>query len=528
MHSSAFLPHLKGFDIASVHVAEDQVDVEVVAVRPQARCPLCRQWSTRVHSRYRRTVADLPWSGLHVTLSVLARRFRCRAEECPRRIFCERLPDLVAAYARRTFQLAAALAAVGFALGGRPGTRLARKLHLPTSRMTLLRLVRATPDPAPPATRILGVDEWAFRRGRRFGTILVDLERHCPVDLLPEATAASLATWLRQRSGVEVISRDRGGAFADGARQGAPEATQVADRFHLLKNLGEAVERVLRRHADLLRCVPAPGAGLVPTEVLRPDRRASRERTRREMHHRFAVIRRSKARGMSIAATARALGLHRHTVEKYWALEKPPERRYTQRRASALAPFEAYLQERWRQGQPKARGLWKEIVAQGYAGAYENVARYVAALKHLERSGEAPPPTGLTPRQAVALTLLRPRDKTPAEQQAVANVKALHPALGDAIRLLERFARLIRHRTDIRSPEDLDRWMIDAAEAAHPELTAFVVKLKQDRDAVRAAFELPYSQGQTEGQITRLKALKRAMYGRANFDLLRKRFLVAG
>ncbi|MBI3967821.1 MAG: transposase [Chloroflexi bacterium] len=183
--------------------------------------------------------------------------------------------------------------------------------------------LRAIPDPIPTTLRVLGADEWAFRRGRHFGTILVDLERHRPVDLLPEA---SFATWLGAHRGVEVISRDRGGAFADGARRAAPEATQVADRFHLLTNLGEGVMRVLRRHGDLIRQVPAPGAGLVPTELLRPDRRASRERTRCSMRQRFEAILRLKAQRLSIAATARALGLHQHTIGKYWSLQQSPER----------------------------------------------------------------------------------------------------------------------------------------------------------------------------------------------------------
>jgi transposase len=303
----------------------------------------------------------------------------------------------------------------------------------------------------------------------------------------------------------------------------------VADRFHLLKNFGQAVERVLRRHAHLVRQVPAPDASRVSTENLRPDRRPSREGVRQEMSQRFDAIRGLKDRGCSIAATARTLGLHRHTVEKYWPLETAPERRYTRHRPSALAPYEASLQELWWQGQRKARSLWRALVSQGYTGDYENVARFVAALKRLETDGPpSPSAERLTPRQAVALTVLRPERRTLAERRAIGQLKRLSPEVATVVQLVERFAQLLRERTDPDVPERFERWMTDTVASGHRELVAFVRKLRQDHDAVRAAFELPYSQGQIEGQITRLKALKRAMSGRANFDLLRKRFLAYG
>jgi len=457
----------------------------------------------------------------------VARRFRCRVGKCRRRIFCERLPGVVAAHARHTHRLAGTLQSIGLTLGGRPGARLAAKLHTPTSRGTLLRLVRALPDPPSTTPRVLGVDEWAFRRGRRYGTILVDLEHCRPVELLPEATATAFATWLREHRSPEIISRDRGGAYADGARQGAPGALQVADRFHLLRNLGDATERVLRRHMDRLQRIPPPGAPALPTSVLRPDRRISRERTQQEMQQRYEAIRGLRTRGLSISATARALGLHRHTVEKYERLEAAPVRRHTWRSPSALAPYAAYLQERWRQGARKARGLWREIVARGYPGAYQNVARYVAALRKQAGSGAAalPTTTGLTAPRAVGLALVRPDQQTTPERQIVQQVKAAHPELHTAVTLLERFARLIRRQTEQPAVQELAQWIAGARAEGLPEVTGFVVKLEQDRSAVEAALTLPYSQGQTEGQINRLKTLKRTMYGRANFDLLRKRFL---
>src|SRR4051812_27282060 len=211
-------------------------------------CPLCGGASARVHSHYQRTLADLPWQGRIVALRVQARRFRCATPGCQRRIFAERLPEVAALRARRTGRLADIQRHIGLALGGEAGSRLARRLTMPIAATTLLGMLRrgapGTPTQAP---RVLGVDDWAWRRGRRYGTILVDLERHRVVDLLPDRHADTLVEWLKAHPGAEVISRDRGGTYADAARGGAPHAVQVSDRWHLLENCSSALLHAVRR-----------------------------------------------------------------------------------------------------------------------------------------------------------------------------------------------------------------------------------------------------------------------------------------
>jgi transposase len=528
MHDLAFAPHLADFEVYPLSIAADRVELRVIAVQPQAACPVCHELSSRVHSRYERCVADLPWNRARVLFRVQARRFRCLVAGCTRRIFCERLPALVAVYARRTAGLTALWQAVGLALGGRPGGRLVGQFFPITSRTTLLRLVRRVPDP-PPARRVqvLSVDEWSYRRGRQYGMILVDLERHLAIDLLPDASAATLARWLREHPSVQVLSRDRSGPFAEGGRQGAPQAVQVADRFHLLRNCGRMTERIARRHATLIGRLPAPRPAGLPTTLLRPDRQGSRGRTRQALQARVAAIQTLKQRGATRASAARALQMNRKTVLKYWATTEAPERRYTVRPSSALNPYEGYLQERWRQGEHNARELWRAIRQQGYPGQYQNVARYIAALKRLgHKDRSSPVPTsGLTVPCTVAVALRHPDRRTAEEQRALEDSKALHPELHQALSLLEQFAALLRQSPGPRPAERLDAWEGQARTVGAPEIGAFIAKLEQDRSAVEAALSLPYSQGQTEGQITRLKALKRAMFGRANFDLLRKRFL---
>jgi transposase len=535
----ALLPGAEQLRLLCVGAEPAGIVLTVAGKARSGRCPDCGGRSHRVHSRYVRTVRDLPWAELPVRLRLRARRFFCDAAACPRRIFTERLPGVVAPYARRTDRLTAWLLRVAFALGGEPGARLLRHQRLPWSGDTLLARIRTAALSDRPPPRVLGVDDFAFRRGRRYGTILVDLERHRVVDLLPDRLATTVAAWLAARPPPRVISRDRGGEYACGARQGAPEAVQVADRFHLLKNVGETVERVLRRHADLVGQVPVPRRGDEPDiwHELRRDRRdrlLDHERAQRVVQARFAAIQGGAAAGLNKSAIARASGVHRHTVQKYLALRAAPERRYTVRRANLLVPYAGHLLERWRQGEHTAMTLWHELVARGYPGRYRQVARFVAALRRRERAKPAGPAPAaaarLTPKRATGLLLTRPPERTAEEQAALQRLWALHPDLQAAARLFDGFAHLIRDRAatpPARRRQALEHWLTDAAGAGLPEFAAFATKLRQDLDAVAAALVLPYSQGQTEGQVNRLKTLKRAMYGRASFELLRRRLLYA-
>jgi len=512
--------------VVSLDLATRAVTVQARLATAEARCPGCARLSARVRSTYRRTIADLPWGERIVRICVTVRRFACANPDCPRRIFAEPLGPFAPRYAHRSGRLARALTAVAFALGGEAGARLARHLGLPTSPDTLLRLIRRAPESAVPAVRVCGVDDFAWRKRRRYGTALVDLERHRLIDLLPDRSAAGVATWLRQHPAIVVISRDRGGEYAAGARRGAPRATQVADRFHLLRNLGDVARRVLLRHAGLVRRVRTPDD--IPSLTrFRPDRAASRARTRAQMADRHAAIHAAAGRGLNTSAIARALGVHRHTVQQYLALEVAPERRRTNRAVSILAPYEAHLRQRWQAGCRDARALWREIQGHGYPGSYRPVARAVRQLRLAEAAGQAaPPPTdGLTPPQAVGLLLTRPADRARSQDAAIAQLRALHPGLGATIALLDGFVTLLRKRGDAGQEARLARWLVDAAGSGLPEVTAFAVKLRQDLAAVRAGLTLPWSQGQTEGQILKLKMLRRQMYGRGNFDLVRKRAL---
>jgi transposase len=211
---------------------------------PEPRCPDCGETSRSFHSHYRRQLQDLPWQGLSVRLLVKARRFRCRNPGCGRKVFGERLPEVALPHARRTQRLADIVRLIGFVAGGLPESRLLARLAVETSDDSILRLVkmRPTSNTSDEPIRSLGVDDWAWRKGHNYGTILVDLEQHRVADLLPGRSAEELAGWLARHPTISVISRDRSGLYAEGAQIGAPNSIQVADRFHLALNMSAATE----------------------------------------------------------------------------------------------------------------------------------------------------------------------------------------------------------------------------------------------------------------------------------------------
>ena len=351
-------------------------------------------------------LADLPWQGIPVTVHLHVRRFFCDEEACNRTIFAERLPGVAAHYGRRTERLDGWFTHVSFALGGEAGSRLLKDLGVLVSGDTLLNHIRWSRLRVHRTPKILSVDDFAFRRGTRYGTVLVDLERHALVDVVPDRSADTFAHyWLSEHPGVEVVSRDRGGEYAEAARRAVPDAVQVADRFHLLKNLRNVILRVFKQHTEVLDLVPTPSVYFQRLTNLRLDRKASKARAREQAHKLFHSIHALSKKGMKNAQVARELGIHRHTVEKYLAFKIPPQRRHFTKKVSTIAPYEDYILKRWKEGCHNARQIHREIAGQGYPGAYQNVVRITRYLKEQEVLGKPLPDTspGISAAQAAGI-----------------------------------------------------------------------------------------------------------------------------
>jgi transposase len=530
--SRTILPAPRRLQLLGVRATETTITLIARTSSHVSCCPVCGKRSGRVHSRYTRTLSDLPWQGIPVTVRLHVRRFFCEERTCRRVIFAERLPGVATRYARRTERLDSWFTHVSFALGGEAGSRRLKNLGVAVSGDTLLNHIRSTQLQDHQTPRVLSVDDFAFRRGTRYGTVLVDLERRELVDVLPDRSADTFAHWIGEHPGVEIVSRDRGGEYAEAARRAAPHALQVADRFHLLKNLRDVVLRVFKQHTEVLDLVPTPTVHFQMLTNLRLDRKAAKERTREQAHKLFHSIHTLSEKGMKNAQISRALGIHRHTVEKYLAFKAPPQRRHFTKKVSAIAPYEDYILKRWKEGCHNAMQIHREIAEQGYPGAYQNVVRITRYLKEQEVLGEPLPDTspGISASQAAGIVVKRPENRSEEETQTLKRLKMVHRVTERCCTLFEEFAGMLRDKeqsTEEQARSRLKKWAEQAKASGVPELKAFAVKLLQDIEAVVAAMILPYSQGQTEGRVNKLKFIKRSMYGRGKFDLLRQRVLYA-
>ncbi len=536
---TVLLPHAPGLLLEDVLQMDQTLIVVLRATTPTALCPGCHQPSARIHSHYQRRPTDLPWGGTPLRLLLHVRKFFCPTPACPRRIFTERLPGVIAPSARNTSRLTDLLRAIAFALGGEPGARLAQQVGVPVSPATLINLIRRTPIPVHPPLHVLGVDDWAQRKGIRYGTALVDLERHRLIDLLPDRTAETLAQWLAPHNGIAIIARDRREAYATGARQGAPTAVQVADRWHLLSNWHEAIERVFNRYRSLIKQVvipknlPAkqPAVKVLPPKSVNRRRKYAEERRARVQVERLALytlIRERHAKGEYLTTIARDLKINYKTARKYALADECPMLKAYPPHQRLLTPYEPYLRARWVEGCRNGQQLHREIVAHGFRGTRTLVASFAARLRRAERAGTPDMPsttTGdpLTPHTAAMLLLRQPERCGTGERAAMEQLRVCHLDIAMTMTFTERFVAIVRERRG----DELPQWLADAQASAIREIGQFALKLRQDEAAVRAGCTLRWSNGQTEGQVTRLKLLKRQMYGRAKFDLLRQRALAA-
>ncbi len=380
------LPHLSPVVVDDICRVDGVVRISAHPRARAARCSRCGWVSRRVHSSYLRRLADLPVAGQPTVLWLTVRRFFCDQDDCSTGTFVEQVPGLTGQHAQRSAGLEDALAAIALALAGRAGSRVATALGMPVSRSTLLRLIRRLPDPPVGAVTVLGVDEFAVRRGRNYGTVLVDLgDGNRPVDVLDGREAGDFAAWLRAHPGVQVICRDRAGGYADGARDGAPQAVQVADRWHLWDNLCQQMNKLVAAHHT---CLVEPARVSVPRDEGElcsgePAGLATLNqlRTKRSEHirWRFLEIDALRVQGLSMPMIARRLGVDFKTVRRYLRADSVEQLIAGGVRTSKLDPFKPYLHQRLTAGARNATALHAEIAERGYTGSYNTLAIFEAA-----------------------------------------------------------------------------------------------------------------------------------------------------
>jgi len=536
MDATLLFPLPKGMLIEEIQATETSLSLTVRATHPTSCCPLCGGVSSSIHSHYQRKLSDASCAGRQVQLCLTVRRFYCRNRLCERKVFTERILRFVKPWARMTIRLNEHLQAVALATSGRGGIKLAARLGTQTDRQTLLRRVMALPDRPEESVLYLGIDDFAFRRGQRFGTVLVNLETHHIVDLLPDRQAATAAAWIKPRPDIMVVSRDRGGEYAKAAAVAAPQATDVADRFHILKNLTEALQLLLGRSLEEIKAAnqtpekepDEPSKPVITMEEWRRVEpayvRKARLARRSGRYARYQQVVELHEQGIKPKEIARHLGMGERTIHRWLASGTFPEAR-TRRRQNVFEPFAPYVLSRWQAGERNGLALWRAIKEQGYMGSARSIYPYLETLKQAEIKASANPQRILkyTPNAAVWLFVRNPKDLDKMEQEALAAFCQASAQLRLAYDLVQDFFSMVHKREGHR----LDAWLERVASSDLSELQSFAKGVERDKAAVQAGLTWWINNGAVEGSVTKIKLIKRQMYGRASFALLRQRVLHA-
>jgi transposase len=529
------LPHLAGLAVEETVIDGDRVWCRVAAKAAGASCPGCGTWSEKVHDRYRRRLKDAGIGGRRVVLQLGVRLLACGNPRCGKGTFAELFEGLAGPRARKTGPLAEMLAGTAAALAGRAGARLSRALlAVEVSRHFLVRLLMTAPEPGEVLVRVLGVDDFSLRKGSSYATLLVDMEAGMPVDVLPDREAGTLEEWLRAHPEVEVICRDRGGAYAEAARNAAPDAVQVADRWHLWHNLCEHARDAAARHRDCLagNCSCGTPEEQAERDKQEESRRRDEERARaaalepaaleaaiRERHAQVTALR---GTGLDLPAAAAALGLHLRITRQYWRAATADDLLAGLRDTPGLDPWKPWLRAQQAAGNTTITALHNAVTAAGFPGSHDSVRRFLAPYR---LAAPARPPAPPSPRQA-ARWITSPQDTLSSDEAAALNaITARCPGLAALRAHVTAFAKILTGR---EGKDALGTWLAEAGtDPAQPELASFAAGIRMDYHAVAAGLTLPWSSGLVEGLNTRTKLLKRQMYGRATFPLLRKRILLA-
>lgn len=526
--------------IEGVDVAEE-ITLALRTTSPMASCPSCGTPSSHIQSRYTRTLRDLPSGGRPIRLILHVRRFFCKRHTCAQKIFAERLPALCRPHAQRTKQLQDALCRLGLRIGGQAGADMGSELGISGSRDTILRLVRQSPLSTRSEPRVIGLDDWAHKRRLRYGTLICDLESGLPIDLLPDRSVETVSAWLKKHPTIEAVSRDGSSEYASAIRKGAPQAQQVSDRWHLVKNLAACVSVQLAHSLAQLRRAEQTivRSGRQETRPASAERRPARTRavqhaqqTRQtERTARFEQIMALQQEGVKNAEIAFQLGVTQRTIQRWIATGTTPYSGLRKQRSRLIDPYKTYLLKRWHQGCRKGAQLEREVRAKGYKGSGRALYRYLETLEPARLParlrGSAPvthlpnPLLALSAQQATWLFFRNQEDLKAEEQETLRQLRQASPDLETAYQLVKAFLQMVRERTG----EQLDAWL-QAVQASHLEaFQPFVTGVQKDEDAVFAGLTLPWSNGLLEGNVNRLKLIKRSMYGRAEFDLLKQRVL---
>lgn len=501
-------------------------------------CPVCNKRSSKIHSRYSRTLLDLPISGHLSKVKLKARKYFCDNRECPRKVFTERFDYEIKPYYRRMIRSNDLLLRMALELGGNTGSAISRYIGVPVSPSTILRVIkRLDIQPKAITSGVIGVDDWAFKKGKTYGTVIVDLERKEVVDLLPDRESGTLAEWLKKHPEIKTVSRDRSGPYALGVKTGAPHARQVADRFHLLMNLGDATKRIFQSKGKELREIftlyndpkkeTSQPANIIESPVKNTTSVTEPSLTTANIsidkQHKFEKVKELYSKGIAIRQIARTVKLARGTVRKYVTMEQLVKRQ--SRTTTNLDAFIDFLIQEDNRGNTY-RELHKTIIEMGFNGKYTQFCCKMNEIYDMQPSLR-PKPTGpalvktWSPTRLSLMLYMEPDElKRDDDKDFLKLLFEKSPQIAKMEKLVKGFKKLFIVKEDGM----LKNW-IEEVLKSDCGLNNFAKNLLKDYEAVNNAVITTISNGQVEGQVNRIKNIKRKMYGKAGFQLLRKMVL---
>lgn len=493
----------------------DAIHLYIEPVSSTSRCPSCRWLSRRIHSHYWRTLRDTPIRSIPIVLYVRARKFFCDQPDCSQKIFTERQPDWWASYSRRTGRLDAFLKQLAFSISAESASRLSRHYGVPTSSDTFLSLVRKEELLPVESPTVVGIDDWSLKKGRRYGSLICDLTNRKPVDLLESRAAEDVKSWLAQHPSIQAVCRDGSMEYAKAITEGAGQTLQITDRWHLFYNLSRKADHILKRTFSKIIIIPIP---LAKKSVLPCITEREWTESEQKKWQLVQLIQVQCQKGVNISTLSRSFSLDRKTVQKYIELKEPLRR---ERRSHHSAdPYQSVILELLEQ-QLTAPAIFTIIQKEGYRKSLSTLRDDILALK---KKGRASPKSKMVklPRSRLHAYLWSKLTSSYEEEKAIQMLIERHPELIKTRSLLSFFHTLMTER---KSLSVLEEWMELAAQSGIDAFQQFSQYLRSDWEAVKNAFLYSWSNGVVEGHVNRIKVIKRQMYGRANFDLLRQKVL---
>lgn len=547
MDFSICLPNVSVLQFNSVSIQEKTVFFHVSSTQFQVLCPHCQQVSEKIHSRYTRTLADLPMSGLTVQLICQVKKFFCSNGKCSQRIFVERLTEVAEVFARRTKRLDKILCSLAFYIGGRVGAKVTSRLSIGVSRQTLIRQILRNPAPLLTMPKVIGIDDFAFRKGQVYGTLLIDLERRKALDLIPSRETEDVAEWLQKYPQVEVVSRDRSQTYANAINFALPHAEQIADRFHLVKNIYEVLEKMLHRERKTIsevsdeicqtinriklekqKLLDDKGNKIFREPITKKEKiaQAKQSEAGKRRMEKYETVQKLRKEGMSIQGISRRLRMHRETVRHFIRCDEYPEPKSVFRKVSPLVKYEDYLRRRWNEGCGNARQLYREICQLGYLGCYQTVVHFLKIwridLPEKDRLRIQLKTFRIPTAREIKWWLLG--NKPPKDEENLRFLELFTQRQSEVMRTVQQireFQQILKNGTET----EYENWKLKVKAEGSPEMKNFVFRLTKDEESVKGAITTEWSNGQVEGQVNRLKLIKRQMYGRAGFEVLKAKVL---